>query len=409
MSVAVKTSKSAFMGSLLLASGTSIGAGMLALPVLTGLVGFWPACFVYFVSWLVITFSSLLFLETTLSMPKEAHILSMARTTLGKSGQSFAFMVYIFLFYSVSVAYLSGSGSLMSDFFKSLFGYPLPRVLGITLSLALFGPSVYFGTHFVTKLNSLLATGIAVSYIFLILMGAKLVNPSNFSHIDLSYLWMGLPVIVTSFTFQNVIPTLSTYLKRDVSSLKSLMWLSGLIPLLIYIVWQWFVMGIIPLKGDFSLTQMLQNGLPISHALKYRLGSPIVISWSQIFAFCAIMTSFLGVILSLFDFMADGLKIEKKGMGKILLCGLIFIPPWLLAVLFPKAFLSALNYAGSFGCVSLFMILPALMAWKNRYQLNRERPYQVAGGKVSLIALSGLGFAIMLVQLLLTFGFLKSC
>ncbi len=204
-------------------------------------------------------------------------------------------------------------------------------------------------------------------------------------------------------------PSLTTYLKRDVNLLKRVMILGGFVPLCIYILWQWFVLGVVPTTGSFSFTEMIHQGQPISHALKNILNSPSVITFSQIFAFCAIITSFLGVILSLFDFMADGFKIKKTGSGKLLLCGIIFIPPLVFSILFPRAFLTALNYAGSFGCVTLFIILPALMVWKTRYTLKQKGPFRARGGKPALIGMLILGFAIFVVQFGLTFGVLKSC
>lgn len=410
MSTASVRSKSwSFLGAVLLASGTCIGAGMLALPVLTALAGFFPACIIYLISWAVMAYSSFLFLEVTLSMnQKETNIMSMAEATLGSWGKKLTFVTYIFLFYSVSIAYLSGSGSIISDALQSLLHVHIPKEMGTTLSLLLFGPSIYFGTKAVANLNSLLVAGIAISYVFLIGMGSSHVQVSHYAPMNWSYAWMGIPVIVTSFTFQNVIPSISRYLDNDVNQLKKVMVLGGLIPLLIYMLWQWFVMGVVPIDGAYGIKQMLAEGSPISHSLKHLLGSKSVITFSQIFAFCAIMTSFLGVILSLFDFMADGLKIKKEGSGKILLCLLIFLPPFMCCLIYPKAFLSALNYAGSFGCVTLFMLLPALMAYQARYRLKLNAPFTVKGGKGALFALFLIGISIMVVQMLLSFNVLKN-
>ncbi|MCH9634379.1 MAG: Tyrosine-specific transport protein [Chlamydiae bacterium] len=398
----------AFFEAVLLAAGTCLGAGMLALPILTGLAGFWPACLIYFLSWSVITYASFLLLEVNLAMKDGVNLVSMAKSTLSKPGEIIAFATYIFLFYGVSIAYLSGSGSIINDLLGSLFHITLPNWVGIFISLSLFGPSIYFGARTVANVNMILVIGIGVSYLLLITLGGHLVEPSKLQHVDWSYAWMGIPVIVTSFTFQNVIPTLTTYLKRDVTRLKGVIILGGLLPLCIYILWQWFVLGIVPTSGANSFTQLIHQGLPISHALKNLLKSPSVVTFSQIFAFCAIITSFLGVILGLFDFMADGFKIKKSGRGKLLLCAIIFIPPFFFSIAFPGIFLSALNYAGSFGCVTLFVLLPALMVWRKRYHLKQNSSYQAPGGKLALIAIILLGFSIFAVQICLTSGILKS-
>ncbi len=400
------TSKSkpiTFLGAVLIAAGTSIGAGMLALPVLTGLAGFWPAVLIYIISWLIVTYASLMLLEVNLTLGYEANLLSMAKTTLGPVGRAFAFTTYIFLFYSVSVAYLALSGTLINSLLMVIFKMPFSNWVGVTLSLLLYLPALYSGTRALANTNIVLVLGIVVSYVLLISLGARFINTEYLLTSNWKYSLMGIPVIATSFTFQNVIPSLTTYLKRDLKALKWVIILGGFIPLIIYIIWEWFVLGIIPIEGSISIKHLLRNGQSASQGLVAILKNGSVNSFSQIFAFCAIATSYLGVILSLFDFLADGFKIEKTGSGKTILCSLIFIPPYVIAILFPKIFLLAISYAGSFGCATLFVILPALMLWKSRYKLHIERKYQVVGGKISLAAMMIIGVAVIILQFLLTF------
>lgn len=399
---------SLFIGASMLAAGTSIGAGMLALPVLTGLAGFYPAIIIYILSWLLMTYTCFLFLEVILWMKDDANIISMAASTLGKAAKYITFALYVFLFYSVSVAYLAGSGSILIDVIDSLFAIALPRWAGLLISLLLFGPSVYFGTKAVANLNLVLIIGIAVSYILLITTGISFVEKAKLLRYNWHYSLMGIPVVITSFTFQNVLPTLTNYLKRNTSMLKGVIMLGGIIPLIIYCLWEAFVLGTMDEAGPNSIRFCLENGLPATHALKAVLNNSWITSFSVTFAFCAIVTSFLGVIISLFDFLADGFKIKKEGKGRLILCMLIFIPPLLFALGFPKAFLSALNYAGGIGCVSLFIILPALMVYRGRYILRYESHFSAFGGKKMLIFTAAIGVAALILQLGLTAGMIAS-
>ncbi len=104
---------SIFNGALLVA-GTSIGGGMLALPIETGLSGFFPSVIIYFLCWALMTCTGLLFLETSIWMKREANLISMAEQTLGLFGKVFAWGLYFFLFYSLTLAYVSGCGNLLS-------------------------------------------------------------------------------------------------------------------------------------------------------------------------------------------------------------------------------------------------------------------------------------------------------
>src|SRR5206468_11353 len=89
---------------------------------------------------------------------------------------------------------------------------------------------------------------------------------------------------------------------------------------------------------------------------------------ARFFSFFAIVTSFLGVSLSLMDFLADGFGIKKTRTGRIALYLMTFVPPLLITLIDPRAFLSALEYAGAFGVVTLLGLFPALMVWSGRYQ-----------------------------------------
>jgi tyrosine-specific transport protein len=99
--------------------------------------------------------------------------------------------------------------------------------------------------------------------------------------------------------------------------------------------------------------------------------------------------------LGLFDFIADGLKLKKKGMQGGLTFALTFLPPLLIVLLYPDAYLHAISFAGVF-CVILLLLMPALMAYKGRYHHALKGRYMVAGGKITLC------FALMSALTLLT-------
>ena len=83
-------------GSLLIA-GTTIGAGMLAIPLVTGVAGFWPASIVTTFVWLYMLLTGLLFLEATLWMHRGANVLSMTKRFIGEKGRLLAGGTFVFL------------------------------------------------------------------------------------------------------------------------------------------------------------------------------------------------------------------------------------------------------------------------------------------------------------------------
>jgi len=397
-----------FIGAVMIAAGTTVGAGMLALPILTGLAGFVPAVWVYIFSWLVMSYASLLLLEVNLWMNEGANLVSMVQETLGSAAKYLALITYLFLFYSVCVAYLAGGSSVVVDMLASLFGWQLSHGEGILLLLALVVPALYLGTHTLATVNMLLIAGLMLSYFFLLYTGKEYVHSENLIHKNWEYSLFGLPVIITSFTFQNVIPSLTAYLKGHVRQIRWVILLGGLIPLMMYILWEWLVLGVMPLDGPSGIQEALTLGVPATHALQGLLQNPRITLCSDGFSFCAILTSFLGVVLGLFDFLADGTRLQKKGFGKILLCGLIFIPPVFFSFLYPRAFFTALGYAGGIGCVILFLLLPPLMVWKGRYCQKRVGTYRVKGGKIPLVLTMIVGLFIFSVQIGISLGWISN-
>ena len=94
-------SKSSLIGGMLLIVGTSIGGGMLALPVAMAKNGFFSSILFLTLCWGVMTLGALLILEVNLHLPPGSNLISMARLTLGWPGQVLAWILYLFLLYTL--------------------------------------------------------------------------------------------------------------------------------------------------------------------------------------------------------------------------------------------------------------------------------------------------------------------
>ncbi|WP_249274147.1 aromatic amino acid transport family protein [Parachlamydia sp. AcF125] len=383
----------------LLIAGTSVGGGMLALPVLTSLGGFVPSLVIYLLCWLFMASTGLLFLEISLWMGKESNIVSMAEQTLGFPGKMVAWIVYLFLFYCLTVAYIVGCGDLVVN----LFSNSLSEWMGSLLFVACFAPIVFNGAHLVSKVNSYLMLGLAIFFCAFVIIGAPFVNPQNLKEHSWTLALMGLPVSFTAFAYQGIIPTLTHYLSFDIKKIRLSILFGSAIPFIAYIIWQWLILGIVPTYGPGGLVEALEKGDTAVQPLKYFIDHSSVYLVGQCFAFFALVTSFFGVTLGLLDFLADGLKIEKTSGGKLALSLLIFIPPLLIAFTFPHIFLIALSYAGGFGCAILLGLLPIVMVWSGRYHLGLKGPYTLMGGKFLLSLLFLFVVFEIFVELALTF------
>jgi tyrosine-specific transport protein len=66
-------------GGILLVAGSCIGAGMLALPILTGLSGFFPSLSILLASWAFMTFTGLLLVEVNGWFSNQVNLVSMSK------------------------------------------------------------------------------------------------------------------------------------------------------------------------------------------------------------------------------------------------------------------------------------------------------------------------------------------
>lgn len=376
---------SKMIGGILFIPATAIGAGMLALPVVTGFAGFWPTtlCFIFY--WILMTYSALLLVEVNLWMEKpRSNMITMASVTLGNGGKAVSWLAYLFLLYALTTAYLAGSGSMIKEYAKDLLGVDVPGSVDALPLIAVFAFLVYRGAYAVDYLNRILMAAFFVVFAIMVFFLTPYVNSELLTPYNYKAIWVGLSTIATAFGFHVIIPTLTIYLHRDVKMIKKVIIIGSLIPLVFYLVWQVLVLGIVPLDGPVSLTAAYQEGTNGADILSRYLGQGFLAELARAFSLLAVVTSFLGVAMSLCDFFADGFKIPKSPLGNLLLVGMAVIPPFFIAKTNPRIFLEALDYAGAFGVIFLLVLFPALMVWKGRPKFGAKSIYKTPGGKPAL-------------------------
>ncbi len=383
------------VGGTLLIAGTTIGVGMLALPVATGPGGFVPSAVIYLICWVFMLCTGFLLVEVSLWMPKDTSFISMADRILGPVGRNIFWVVYLFLFVTVMIAHAAGGGAVLLD----ITGWDLPKWVAILIYSTVLAPVVYLGARSVDRLNMGLISGVVICYFAFLAVSFNKVDFGLLSYSNWGKAWFALPILFTAFTYQIIIPTLMTYMERNVKKVRLAVFFGSLIPLAIYLIWEFVILGIIPLEGPNGLIEARKLGQNAIGPLKQLV--PQVFHIGKFFAFFALTTSFIPLALSFFDFMADGLKWEKKGMRRAVLCTAIFGIPMVIAIAYPHIFLVALGYAGGISCALLFGLMPPLLAWIGRYikRYPQERP-QLPGGKPLLVCLMAFAFLILAAEVI---------
>ena len=397
--------KNKTFGSALIVAGTTIGAGMLAMPLTSAGMGFSYTLILLFALWMLLSYSALLFVEVYQKAPSpSAGIATLAEQHFGIIGRILATLSLVIFMYAILTVYAIGGGDLLTPFLKSSFNENAEEI-SIILFVVFLVLSVFSGTKAVDGLTRILFALKLVAFAFVLAMMLPRVSLENIGAMPLNYLLIisASPVFFTSFGFHVVIPSINNYLNNDIKRLRIAIIGGSAIPLVAYILWQ------MATHGSFSQSQFVQiindeptiNGLV--HATYEATGSKFISHSVRLFSALALITSFLGVALALFDCLDDLLKRVKIKTNRTFLTILTFVPVLIFA-LFYRNFLGVLTYAGQ-----LFtfygLVLPVGMA----FVLRRKYPdlkYRVMGGNISLFLALILGLLIMNVPFLIHQGYL---
>lgn len=393
-----------FAGGVLLIVGTSIGAGMLALPLVAATYGFLISSLLLFCCWFIMTFAAFLMLEVNLLLPPRNNIITMSRTTLGKFGAFTAWLSYLFLLYSLLAAYISGGSDLFASLFKAT-GLTLPHFAFAILFVLIFGYVVFQGIRPVDYVNRLLMITKFGSFFILILFTIPAIEIQKLSVTHLSFTMSTITVMLTSFGFANIIPTLRSYFNDDIKQLRIAILVGSLIPLLCYLIWNLVILGTLPNAHLIAIMKRGGSVAELTQTLSLFLNSTTFSFFVHVFTAICVLTSFLCVSLSLTDFLSDGLKVEKKNHGNWLIHLLTFVPPLLIVIFYPGLFIKALNYAGIF-CAILIILLPALMALAGRRKKWAGRRYAVYGGVFPILFLALIASLIIILSVLQVMQFI---
>ncbi len=349
------------LGASLLISGCCIGAGMLGIPVVTAEAGFFPSLVFFLLAWAFMTAAGLLLAKLVLSFNRpDIHLLSMAEATLGRVGKLATWVLFAFLFYAIMTAYVIAASVIISDFTGINF-YLSASILVIGMFFA-----IARGVRLVDSLNRYLLLGMCACYLLLVAFGLPSVSIERLARADFNAAWGALPLLVICFGFHNLIPSLASYLRQDAVALKRAIITGSIISLGIYLLWEFVIFGLIPEANIAAWVAAEKKGELVTQVLANTVGSNAVVVFAQGFAFLAIATSFLPVAFSFLDFLKDGLHQVHRQVSSKSLAFIVLVPPLVLSLSDPHLFLEALDFAGGICAVSIFGILPALMAAKKR-------------------------------------------
>ncbi|MCQ9122349.1 tryptophan permease [Rodentibacter pneumotropicus] len=379
------------LGGAMIIAGTAIGAGMLANPTSTAGVWFIGSILALVYTWFCMTTSGLMILEANLHYPTGSSFDTIVKDLLGKgwnmiNGLSVAFVLYI-----LTYAYITSGGGITQNLLNQLLStsesaVEIGRTFGSLIFCIVLAAFVWLSTKAVDRFTTVLIGGMVIAF-FLSTVGLlgsvktevlfNTLAPQSEQQY-LPYLLTALPVCLVSFGFHGNVPSLVKYYHRDGDRVMKAIFIGTGLALIIYILWQLAIQGNLP-RAEFA--PVIEKGGDVSallEALRRYIETDYIAVILNFFAYMAIASSFLGVTLGLFDYIADLFKFDDSVMGRTKTTLVTFLPPLLLSLQFPYGFVVAIGYAGLAATIWA-AIVPALLAKASRQKFPNAS-YKVYGG-----------------------------
>ncbi|CAI2022023.1 Tryptophan permease [Serratia fonticola] len=378
-----KLSRPSVLGGAMIIAGTAVGAGMFSIPIVTSGVWFSGSVALLIYTWFCMLISGLMILEATMNYPAGASFHTVVKDLLGKGWNTLNSLSITFVLYILTYAYISAGGSIIAHTLEGVFG------ANQTLSGLVFAIVVAFivwlSTRAVDRLSTILIGGMVITFVlsvgdmFTHVQPAVLFNQGGSDANYLPYALAALPYLLTSFGYHGNVPGLVKYYQKDSGAVVRSLVYGTLLALAIYILWQYVIQGNIA-RDAFKL--VIAEGGNIGSLLKQMGNVSSSYAVGQLlnaFSYMALASSFLGVSLGLFDFLADFFKFKDNQAGRTKSALVTFVPPTLAALLFPNGFLYAIGFAGLAATIWA-VIVPAMMARASRRRFP-QASYRAPGGQ----------------------------
>jgi len=350
--------------------GFIIGAGILGIPYVITKAGFLTGLLDIILIGLAILFLNLYTGEIALRTKGSHQLTGYADKYYGKAGKYLMAFFMIIGLYGALVAYIIKEGQFLSAILSPVIG-GTPLIYSIIFFI-IFSILVYIGLRVIEKSELFMATFFVLIVLIILIFALPHINLQNLSSFEAKNMFIPYGVILFAFFGVPAIPELREELKRNEKSMKKAIIIGSTIPIILYIVFAFIVVGASSKVTDGAI-------LGLSETLGYK-----IFLLGVIFGILTMATSFIAVALALKEVYMFDFKL-KPFTSSTIAC----IIPLILALIMifsniKNAFFRVLDIAGSFG-VSLSAILIILIYFKAKKYGDRKPEYSINNKFVGII------------------------
>lgn len=407
----MKKQPSIFGGACIIAS-VCVGAGMLGLP--TSGAGAWTiwSTVAICLTMSVMTLSGWLLLEAYSTYDLRASFSTVTKDMLGSTVNAINNLAVYFVGGILLYAYTTASGGIVENLIKPWIDFgPSGLAICSTLFVLVFSFFVWHSTRIVDRVSVLLIVFMGLTFVFSTYGLAANISLDKLLDIGgkdgeyAKYAVGMFPVALTSFGYHHSVCTMRAYYGEERKAKYAILGGTA-IALTLYLLWVFAIFGNLP-RDQFAPVLASDGNLDVLlSALGGVIESNTVKQMINAFSIAAILSSFIGVGLGVFDYLADFFKFDNSKIGRAKSWAVTFFPPLIMSILFPLGFLKAIGYAGAVATIWTCMI-PALLAYKSRKQ-NAATTFRVWGGNGLIIFIALFGIFVAIFHFLAMFGVLPT-
>ena len=345
---ALKVTKLTLYEAVAIIVGANVGSGILGLAYSSRLAG-WPILVLWLaVAGLFTTFSMLYVAESALRTKKPLQLPGLAEKYVGKVGSGLIFISVCANSIGCMVAYTTGSGNILC----TLLG--LPNWAGSLLFTVPCVLVVWFGLKATGLWEKFMSTGMVV-LLGIIVIASFLSGKADVSRAVYANWTYAVPLLSSAifcYIAQYAVPELARGMRHTPKKLPVAIILGMFITGVLLAV---VPLAVLSLTGAEEVTQVA------TLAWGQALGTWALYT-ANIFALCAMMTSYWAVGGSMLTNIVDMFKLkdEKDTKTRLIAIACTVLPPFILAYAGLVSFVDAIGWAGTFGGV-IMSIVPVLM------------------------------------------------
>ncbi|QHQ53510.1 transposase [Aeromonas media] len=353
---------------------------------------------------IIMTVSGWMLLEAFKPYELTASFNSVTKDLLGHKINVFNNLTVYFVGGILLYAYITSSGLILSG----LLG--INSQFASVLFVLVFSCFVWHSTRAVDRISVVLIAFMVLSFVFGVSGLAANIDATRLFHSlteelgQAPYALAMLPVALTSFGYHHSVASMRAYYGEEQKAKQAI--LGGtLIALALYLLWLLSIFGNLPRSAFGPVIAKGGDVDVLLGALASVIESKRVSNAINLFSMAAILSSFIGVGLGVFDYLADLFKFDNSRAGRAKSWGVTFLPPLLLSLLFPFGFVVAIGYAGAAATVWA-CIIPALLAKKSRELAPQGGGFKAPGGQPMVVAVIVFGVLTAVFHLMAMAGML---